>query len=112
MAAIAEADVVLCWLMVAQACNRVMNRWLHLRTTGKPFHLVVNKIDGVGEDIAASDFYQLGVDLIHPIAASHNRRKKADQFGSLALDRQHVIRGAGRSQRWYPCSDRRAPERG
>ena len=27
----------------------------------------------MGEDIAASDFYQLGVDLIHPIAASHNR---------------------------------------
>jgi GTP-binding protein len=35
--------------------------------------LVVNKIDGVGEDIAASDFYQLGVDHLHTIAASHNR---------------------------------------
>ena len=45
----------------------------HLRTEGKPFHLVVNKIDGVGEDIAASDFYQLGVDHLHTIAASHNR---------------------------------------
>jgi GTP-binding protein len=45
----------------------------HLRSIGKPFHLVVNKIDGVGEDIAASDFYRLGVEAVHPIAATHNR---------------------------------------
>jgi len=45
----------------------------YLRSQGKPFHLVVNKIDGVGEDIASSDFYRLGVDQLHPIAASHNR---------------------------------------
>ena len=48
----------------------------YLRTQGKAFHLVVNKIDGVGEDIAASDFYQLGVEHIHSIAATHNRGVK------------------------------------
>ena len=36
----------------------------------------LNKIDGVGEDIAASDFYQLGVEHIHSIAATHNRGVK------------------------------------
>jgi GTP-binding protein len=48
----------------------------YLRTQGKAFHLVVNKIDGVGEDIAASDFYQLGVEHVHSIAATHNRGVK------------------------------------
>ncbi len=45
----------------------------YLRQRAKPFHLVVNKIDGVGEDIAASDFYRLGCPQLHTIAASHNR---------------------------------------
>ena len=74
MAAISEADVVLL-LVDGRAGLHSGDEALvtHLRTEGKPFHLVVNKIDGVGEDIAASDFYQLGVDHLHTIAASHNR---------------------------------------
>ena len=74
MAAISEADVVLL-LVDGRAGLHPGDEALvtHLRTEGKPFHLVVNKIDGVGEDIAASDFYQLGVDHLHTIAASHNR---------------------------------------
>ena len=74
MHAIEEADVVL--LMVdgragLQAGDEALVRYL--RSQNKPFHLVINKIDGVGEEMAASDFYQLGIDPIHAIAASHNR---------------------------------------
>ena len=74
MHAIEEADVVL--LMVdgragLQAGDEALVRYL--RSQNKPFHLVINKVDGVGEEMAASDFYQLGIDPIHAIAASHNR---------------------------------------
>ena len=74
MGAISEADVVLL-LVDGRAGLHPGDEALvtHLRTEGKPFHLVVNKIDGVGGDIAASDFYQLGVDHLHTIAASQNR---------------------------------------
>lgn len=74
MAAIDEADVVL--LMVDGRAG------LHpgdsalvkeLRAREQAFHLVVNKIDGVGDDVAAADFFSLGVGDIHTIAASHNR---------------------------------------
>ena len=74
MAAIDESDVVL--LLVdgragLQAGDEALVK--HLRSRGKPFQLVVNKIDGVGEDTAASDFYRLGVAEMHTIAAAHNR---------------------------------------
>ncbi len=44
-----------------------------LRNTNKPIILVVNKIDGLGEDVAMLDFYQLGIEKIMPIAAAHKR---------------------------------------
>ncbi|MBT5489032.1 MAG: ribosome biogenesis GTPase Der [Halieaceae bacterium] len=74
MVAIDEADVVLL-LVDGRAGVHPGDEALvqYLRSHNKPFHLVINKIDGVGEDIAASDFYRLGVDPIHTIAASHNR---------------------------------------
>ena len=72
--AIDEADIVL--LMVdGRAGLHPGDEALvkHLRQSEKAFHLVVNKIDGVGEEVAASDFYRLGIADIHTIAASHNR---------------------------------------
>lgn len=78
MAAIDEADVVL--LMVdGRAGLHPGDEALvkHLRQSDKPFHLVINKIDGVGEEVAASDFYRLGIADMHTIAASHNRGVKA-----------------------------------
>ena len=74
MVAIDEADVVLL-LVDGRAGVHPGDEALvqYLRSHNKPFHLVINKIDGVGEDIAASDFYRLGVEPIHTIAASHNR---------------------------------------
>lgn len=49
----------------------------HLREAGKPFHLVVNKTDGLNEDVAVADFYALGIDRLHAIAASHGRGIRA-----------------------------------
>ena len=72
--AIDEADIVLL-LVDGRAGLHPGDESLvsYLRQRSKPFHLVVNKIDGVGEDIAASDFYRLGCSQLHTIAASHNR---------------------------------------
>lgn len=47
----------------------------HIRRKGKPFRLLVNKIDGVDETQAA-EFYSLGVETIYPISASHGRGVK------------------------------------
>lgn len=44
-----------------------------LRNTNKPILLVVNKIDGIGEEVALLDFYELGIEFIMPIAAAHKR---------------------------------------
>lgn len=44
-----------------------------LRSLDKPVHLVVNKTDGVDENVAQADFYALGFAHIHAIAASHGR---------------------------------------
>jgi GTPase len=45
----------------------------HLRRSNKPVSLVVNKTDGINEDIALADFYSLGFGELHPIAASHGK---------------------------------------
>jgi len=43
-----------------------------LRAGGKNVHLVVNKTDGLDENIATADFYSLGMGDLHPISAEHN----------------------------------------
>ena len=45
----------------------------HLRQHNKNFHLVVNKIDGVNEDVALADFYALGIKHLYPMTATHGR---------------------------------------
>jgi GTP-binding protein len=49
----------------------------HLRQTGKPYTLVVNKIDGLNNDTVANDFYSLGMEKLRLTAASHNRGIKS-----------------------------------
>ncbi len=44
-----------------------------LRRYGKTMHLVVNKTDGIDENVAASEFASLGFAEGHYIAASHGR---------------------------------------
>ncbi len=74
LAAIEESDVVLFLVDAREGLNAADEQLAtHLRQRNKPFHLVVNKIDGVGEDMALGDFYALGIESMHAIAAAHGR---------------------------------------
>ncbi|UCE82344.1 MAG: ribosome biogenesis GTPase Der [Deltaproteobacteria bacterium] len=42
-----------------------------LRRSGKPVLYAVNKIDGIEQEAAAYEFYQLGVESLFPISAAH-----------------------------------------
>ena len=42
-----------------------------LRITNKPVYVAINKVEGVDKTIAISDFYELGLDNLCPISASH-----------------------------------------
>lgn len=72
--AIDEADEVLL-LVDARAGLTPADQHIanHLRRTGKPAHLVVNKTDGLDPEQAAAEFYQLGMGSSFHIAAAHNR---------------------------------------
>lgn len=74
MQAIEEADVVML-LVDARAGLTSGDNFIveHLRRVQKPTVLVVNKIDGLDQDQALSDFYSLGLSEVHAIAASQGR---------------------------------------
>ena len=78
LAAIEEADEVL-FLVDAKAGLTPGDQQIadELRRNGVSAHLVVNKTDGQDEDQAASEFYGLGLDPVHRIAAAHNRGTRA-----------------------------------
>ena len=44
-----------------------------LRKQHKPLYLVVNKIDGLDQDVVLGDFYRLGLNQVHPVSASQGR---------------------------------------
>ena len=73
-AAVDEADAVLL-LVDARAGLTPGDEELvaFLRRRGKPFHVVVNKVDGLDENVVLPDFYALGVEHVYAIAASHGR---------------------------------------
>ena len=74
LTAIEESDVVLFMVDGREGLNAVDQALaVKLRQGNRAFHLVVNKIDGLNEDIATSDFYALGIDTMFAIAASHGR---------------------------------------
>jgi GTP-binding protein len=76
--AIEEADAVLLMVDAREGLNAADEALArHLRQRGKAFHLVVNKVDGLNADLATSDFYALGVESMHGIAASHGRGVRA-----------------------------------
>ena len=74
LAAIEEADAVLFMVDAREGLNAADESLAqHLRQRNKAFHLVVNKIDGIDENVATSDFYALGIESLFAIAASHGR---------------------------------------
>lgn len=77
LTAIEGADAVLFMVDARDGLNPIDEDLAqHLRERGKPFHLVVNKVDGMSEDIAASEFYSLGAPQLFTIAASQGRGVK------------------------------------
>ncbi|MCU7881945.1 MAG: ribosome biogenesis GTPase Der [Candidatus Thiodiazotropha sp. (ex Lucinoma aequizonata)] len=72
--AIGEADHILFLLDAKQGCTGGDEMIAQqLRRTGKPVTLAINKSEGMEEDLAASDFYRLGFNQPHAIAAVHGR---------------------------------------
>lgn len=72
--AIGEADHILFLLDGREGCtggDEIIAQ--ELRRTGKPVTLAVNKSEGMDEEVAASDFYRLGLGEPQPIAAVHGR---------------------------------------
>ena len=74
LTAIEEADAVLLMVDARSGLTAGDEELVaQLRRRNKPFHLVVNKIDGTNEDVVLSDFASLGIDPLYAIAASHGR---------------------------------------
>ncbi|MEZ5479772.1 MAG: ribosome biogenesis GTPase Der [Thiolinea sp.] len=74
LAAIAEADAVLFIVDGKQGLTGGDQQIAsHVRQTGKPVFLVVNKTDRIDPDQAAAEFYALGFTEVFSIAAAHNR---------------------------------------
>ncbi len=74
--AIIEADVVLFMVDAkhgAAPCDHFIAKKLREEHPNKTIHLVVNKTDGMDEQLAISDFYQLSIGEPVAIAASHGR---------------------------------------
>jgi GTP-binding protein len=72
--AIEEADVVLLMVDGRAGLNPADTQIVeHLRKIGKLACLVVNKVDGIDEDVAMGDFYGLGFEKMFPITASQGR---------------------------------------
>lgn len=76
--AVEQADVVLL-LVDAKAGLLPDDQWIiaQLRNRSKPFHLVVNKIDGIDYDQALAEFYAVGSEDLFPITATHGRGVKS-----------------------------------
>ncbi len=78
LTAIEEADAVLFMVDAREGLNATDEALArHLRQRNKSFHLVINKIDGLNEELATSDFYTLGIESMFTIAASHGRGVRA-----------------------------------
>lgn len=72
--AMEEADIVLLLVDGRAGLNPADIQIVdHLRRNQKKACLVVNKIDGIDENVANSDFYSLGMETMFSIAASQGR---------------------------------------
>ncbi len=74
MQAVKEADITLFLVDARAGLTNVDEEFAQqLRSENKRIHLVVNKIDGLNEDLVLSEFYELGFESVSPIAAAHGR---------------------------------------
>ena len=70
--AIEEADIIIFLMDGREGLNPADEEVAHmLRQVDKPVLFVVNKMDGPTQEAYLGEFYALGVDAIHPIAAEH-----------------------------------------
>ena len=70
--AIEEADIIIFLMDGREGLNPADEEVAHLlRQVEKPVLFVVNKVDGPAQEAFLAEFYALGVDAIHPIAAEH-----------------------------------------
>jgi GTP-binding protein len=70
--AIADADVILLLLHGKQGVSPFDQDVIDiLRAVDKPIFYAVNKIDGAGQEMILSDFFQLGIDPFYPLSAEH-----------------------------------------
>ena len=90
--ALEEADIIF-FLVDARAGLTPVDRDIatRLRKVSKPVYLVVNKADGLEEDIATADFQSLGFLQVYPLSATHGRGlpallKVVTEHFSLATD--------------------------
>ena len=73
--AIDEADCIIFLVDVKAGINPVDKIIIDfLRQSAKPYFLVVNKVDAEVHAPLASEFYQLGVDIVYDISAMSGRR--------------------------------------
>jgi GTP-binding protein len=72
--AVEESDIIL-FLVDGRAglMAEDQNIAKRLRATGKPVYLVVNKTDGLQEEMVTAEFYAMGLGEPYPIAAAHGR---------------------------------------
>jgi GTP-binding protein len=72
LAAVAEADAILLVVDGRQGPQEGDAEVVdHLRRTGKPIFLVVNKIDSPGLEAQTPEFYRFGLDPLFPVSAAH-----------------------------------------
>src|SRR5690554_1560550 len=72
--AIEEADAVLLLVDGRAGLNPADQQIVdHLRKQGKSAYLVVNKTDGIDENVALGDFYGLGFEQMFPVTATQGR---------------------------------------
>ncbi len=74
MLAVDEADAVF-FLCDARAGLTAGDHVLanKLRQSNKPVFYIANKIDGVDPNVAMADFYQLGIEKLYPMTATHGK---------------------------------------
>ena len=72
--ALIESDIVF-FIVDARSGLTAVDQTIakRLRKIGKPIQLIVNKIDGLDEEIVCSDFQSLGFSSIYGISATHGR---------------------------------------